>query len=513
MALPSTEEHSDWSEATSTKGIDVYDSPKPQRYFWQKKKQSTSTLEDTKTPVDEVWNKNFNAYKHLVETKLDAIYQFHVKEVITSTAFQRSTQNILSEGETDINDINSRPEDTLATEFAKEHDRLLGRGGVGLETFQDFVTARAASPKATDSKLRVYKINVIPPITEAASDHEHSLDKIVETHETQQAQDDHKDKYKNKDTEKDKNATQVPKNGEIPTKPLNKKIFEFFTGVFVHLDNSEHFYSSTEWDELEKLEMDTLEETKSDFDVFRPTSDMKSYTSFRVELCCELLYKTMAYLLRKTTTRFSWTFETNIELGEMRTGDSTFIFTPKFERYTAHVVQLPEDIAFLFELVGELPEKLISAIPGYNENRLGAENDENKFNEIDLLRFNDGEIVEPILAFSSTAHSSRKSALILTRIEGDNRLHFLTRNTKPGKLSFILIFLNNLIIVAFDVEDIDLTSKQKALLERITSLERDPSTLNSRYIANLFERSGKSNFLGLFESEIELKEPLNKEVK
>ena len=107
----------------------------------------------------------------------------------------------------------------------------------------------------------------------------------------------------------------------------------------------------------------------------------------------------------------------------------------KFERYSTEIVQISEDLEFLFGIFGE---QSACAIEGYNINTAEIQNDENKFDEFDLMRFNDNKIVEPNLAIISFKDLAKNSALILSTIQLESKLEYLMRVTRPGNMTKII---------------------------------------------------------------------------
>lgn len=423
LARPDTDSDSETVSSSSTDSYLMQESPQARRYF-DKEGASPSRrfgFEEHKTPIDEVWAKSFNTYTKIVEQKVDSLAQYNLKEIAMKTTLGKSVNE---RPEEEISSNSPKFEDLLALDLIKS-PKNLGRE----PSFEAFLSSPRHLESSNGPKQKLYKINVIPPINEetCVHEHEHSLDKIA--------------KEPDQEKEQKQSAESVDNQPEQQSpKKLNLMRFEFFTEALATLQDEKPVVSYSEWSEMERLENQVTDEEVYLLDMFDQAPDKKSYVRYKLEVTSELFYKIFAYLLRKPLVGIPLSLETKLELQDKAAdfSQTTFIFTPKFERYSSHITQQPEDVSFIYELVGDLPERLISILPGYNENLLEAQNDETRFNEIDLLRFRDNEIVEPITAFTSVTNSSRKSALILTVIENESKIQLLMRNLQPGKFSFFL---------------------------------------------------------------------------
>ena len=241
--LDTDENSNDWldSESELTQEIDTTESSIPQEQNRAKKSESDQA------PTEEIWERNFDAYKKLVETKIDSIYHFHVKEVISSTAHAQSSS---------LQEYKNQESEHKLNSNSKAEAILVSENGLS-NSDSEYLTFNS---RETQLVHKTYVINVFPPINEEGNESENSQDKI-ETPVDTTIKGDNVGQNKSR---VQYNVMESPKLQSVS----DRKHFEFLAEEFDNLDNNGYQSSYRDWKEFEKLGLETLEENKSALDMF-----------------------------------------------------------------------------------------------------------------------------------------------------------------------------------------------------------------------------------------------------
>ena len=465
------------------------DSPNASSYFRQRGRPKS--LSDSKTSVDDIYKRSFNGYVSYVEEKIKAIYEYHFKRLYTIAPNEMKP---VSEEESHDHINNSKQ----VERFGNECDRGLGNSiSCGRDSIREYFITKQSGSKASEPKQSIYIINIIPP---PVNGDVMSQDSFQEKTESFKISHKNEENIHKRSSSEDSSATS-------PTQTQ----FEFVMEDSPALHHRKRPKTFPPWIEMEKIEVETLDENKSSLDLFHHTLDMKSYSNYGLDIPSEIFYKTLAYLLQKPAESHRLALESKPEFDNekiARVGTKSFIFTPRFERYVSQIPQALEDTDWIIELVGELPEKLTSMIKGYNTNSLELEDDEVKFSMTDVLKFANNQTVEPISTTTPVLIPSLKNTpLMVGSIENEIQLKLLMRDMKPSKnnslISYSLKKFANL--VKFTAIEADVDSNSAKLLSTIQALYKDPKSLNCEYISGLIRKDGRKILAGSFEDKMKFK--------
>ena len=449
VLLPETKEEDDSNPESQEKVLSEHDENQQTHRSWHKAR--SEGIVDDQTPVEDIWNKGFKQYSSFFESKVTALSQYRIKELTSHMGFNEEVKSSKEEPSSLFSELSprspQRQENLFPFDLMKHsdsgHPNWFSKKPVVPEKIIPFTNVK-------------YMINIFSPVEEPEQERPGSTNKLQREQHNHDGDHDDANQNNRPSSSSSENSPNELENAPIAQTKANAQ-FEFF---LEKLEREPQHVTYSDWEEIDKIEFDVSSKSESSLHMLDDSTNDKSFMRFKLRPSADLFFKIFAYLLRKFHHKIPNAIETKLDsyialvygdlkpAGEM-TVTNQFIFTPKFERSTNHIIELGEDGMFLFELIGELPEKLIPIVAGYNENLQDIKNDENKFLDTELPRFKDNELVEMISVPIPTVNVAEKSPLILGSMENQTKLYLIMRNNDSPSKFFCLfssleltIFLN-----------------------------------------------------------------------